>query len=511
MIAYKQYKEIEKLTGVIEKHRAWLEAYKGKKFSKALNGVDLIKWKNTKYEAFDVDINKVGELGNRLRIEFDGEEKKAKEDLDRTEEKLKKLGWGYIRSTHKGKSDYLWIEFTRDLTTNEKKNFLKWIAPNNSTIDMNFSSPNFCFPVLYALHWKHSDFRELPVSYFEGKQIDYDKLNIGNIPFRTEKVNGYETYTKEDNALKVKTFLDYKNLKKPKNDLIQGIIPQKSLSLTYAPPKNLKSLIELDKCICLASGRKFLNLFKTKKTNCLYIDLENNEYIIKERWEKLRKFHNVRSTKGLYYLSRESPIDILNPLFVADLEALIKKYKIGYMVIDTLPKSANYDTYSEQAVNSLYTYFFKPLILKHSLSINFLLHTNKAGKSFIGSQAYLGIVDCSYEITKERNTTRAKVISDNRGENIEFGVEFNFTEEDIKTFSYDVEREKPMPIGKLKEITAKVKSYFKTGTRLGRKDIEIRLQSENFDYSKSTLTRVLKFLVESEQLDRDDKGVYWLK
>ena len=199
-LAFQKFKEIQKLSDSVDKHREWLKDYEGKKYSKAINGTDLIKWKNTKYsnKDFDVDINKVGELGNRLRIEFDGDKIKAKEYLEIVYNKLKENKWGFIRSSHNGKSDYLWIEFTKDLTTNEKKNFLMWIAPEGSEIDLNFSSSAFCFPVLFAIHWKHSDYREVPIEYFEGEQIDYNSLNIksqgGKVKVKRE-VNGFKYKT----------------------------------------------------------------------------------------------------------------------------------------------------------------------------------------------------------------------------------------------------------------------------------------------------------------------------
>jgi hypothetical protein len=212
VIAFQRFKEIQKLPDSVEKHRSWLKDYENKKYSKALNGIDLIKWKNTKYsnKNFSTEINKVGELDNRLRIEFDGDEIKAKEDLEKTYLKIKERKWGFIRSSHHGKSDYLWIEFTRGLTAKEKKNFLKWIAPEGSEVDLNFSSHNFCFPVLFAIHWKHSNYRELPLEYFEGEQIDYDKLDIKDVKGKTQitRQNGfnYKTFKIFSRQGQVQTF-----------------------------------------------------------------------------------------------------------------------------------------------------------------------------------------------------------------------------------------------------------------------------------------------------------------
>ena len=182
MIAFKNFKKILELESIQQKHRAWLKDYEGMNYSIAFEGKHKIKWlKEPKcyYDKFwSPEINCIKELKNRTRIEFDGEPEKAKEDLEKTYNKLKELGIGFIRSTHHGKTDYLWIEFNQPLKDKEKEAFLIWIAPEGSEIDLNFASSRKVFPVLFAIHWKHSFERELPIEYFKGKQIDIEKLGI---------------------------------------------------------------------------------------------------------------------------------------------------------------------------------------------------------------------------------------------------------------------------------------------------------------------------------------------
>jgi len=344
-------------------------------------------------------------------------------------------------------------------------------------------------------------------------------IDRGNYPLT--KYRACEVNTPE--PLKLKQFDYFKNLKKPKMGIVEDLVPHKSLILTHSPPKHFKSLFELDKCICISSGSKFLSRFKTRKSPCLYIDLENSEYIIKDRWTKLRAFHGIKRLKtNLYYLGRDIRIDILSPTFISQVRDVIKKKKIKYIVIDTLPKASDYDTNSEREVNRIYSDFLKPLIEDYGCSINFLLHTNKSGTSWIGSQAYHGIVDCAYEFQKITNQkNRVKIISNNRGENIEFGVEFNFTDDEIKTFTFDVEKDlKVVPKAKFKELLECVKGLFTDETiRLRRKDIEDRLQAngiiiasekEGGHYSRATLTRVLKFFVDNTTLE-NELGEYWLR
>jgi len=528
VLAFEKYKTIEKLPTIQEKHRFWLRDYEGCNFSIAEEGSHKLKWmqepKQYKDRNFNSSINCVAPRKDRLIIELEPNGEDLERQYEEVENKLREIGAGFIKSEHKGKSPYIWVEFTRELTESEKKRFLGWIAPENSIVDLNFAFHKKVFPVLYATHWKHSFHRELPIDYVEGKKIDFDTLNIPKKEPKAKVINkrGFKYEVLEQEPLKLKQFDYFKKLKPAKMGLVESLVPEKSLILTHSPPKSFKSLFELAKCVCISSGRKFLNQFKTKKSACLYIDLENSEFIIKDRWAKLRNFYGIRKIKtNLYYLGRDSRIDILNPYFISQIQEIVEKKKIKYIVVDTLPKASDYDTNSEREVNKIYTQFFKPLIEDYNISINFLLHTNKSGSSWIGSQAYHGIVDCAYEFQKLKNQkNKVKIISNNRGENIEFGVEFIFTDEEIQAYTFDVERDlQIIPKAKFLELLNAVKGLFTDETiRLKRKDISDRLQSngiiiapekEGGHYSRATLTRVLRFLVDNKTLNNEG-GVYWL-
>jgi len=189
MGAFKNFKKIQQLKTIEEKHREWLKDYEGIFYSIATEGKHEIKWSSDKKYYYDKiwssGINCIGAKKDRLCIEFDDKNENGKKDIEKiTEninkvtEKLKEKKWGYIRSTHKGISDYLWVEFDRALTQKEKESFLIWIAPEKSEIDLNFTSYRKVFPILFAVHWKHSANRELPIEFYEGKKIDFDSLNI---------------------------------------------------------------------------------------------------------------------------------------------------------------------------------------------------------------------------------------------------------------------------------------------------------------------------------------------
>ena len=212
MIAFKNFKQIEKLKTMEEKHRAWLKDYDGLYFSIGRGGVDLVMWQKDKKNLiysdkiwntylmdysgkiylYGKDINKIQRHKKRLIIEFDGEN--AMKHLETTYNNLKEKGWGFIRSSHKGKCDYLWVEFTRELTEKEAEKFLIKIAPEGSEIDLNFKSDNRRFPVLFAIHWKYPRQRELPIEHFEGEQINYDSLDFSiTKSVKKIEIDGYKT------------------------------------------------------------------------------------------------------------------------------------------------------------------------------------------------------------------------------------------------------------------------------------------------------------------------------
>lgn len=214
MIAFQKFKEIEQLEKAEDKHRAWLKDYEGLHFAIGKKKKDLVLWQKEKDKyvykdslwknwytkgldftyLYSADINKIQRKKDRVVIEFDGDF--APEYSEKVERRLRENKWGFIKSSHKGKCDYLWVQFNKELTEKEVEKFLIYVAPEGSEVDLNFKSDNKRFPVLFARHWKYGT-RELPLEYFEGNQIDYDSLNLKGVTKKTiQKIttkDGYKT------------------------------------------------------------------------------------------------------------------------------------------------------------------------------------------------------------------------------------------------------------------------------------------------------------------------------
>jgi len=188
---------------VIENHRNWLKDKEGLIYSIALEGKHKMMWmtekKKYKDSLYSPEINCIGRLKDELIIEFDGTTPLKYSEI--ILEKFRNNKWYFTLSTHKGRCNYIWCKFKRNISDKEAEKFLKWIAPEGSEIDLNFASSNKVFPVLYAVHWKHSYQRELPIEICDGEKIDYDSI------FKDQKVENefeYKTY-KKDNPFEIFT------------------------------------------------------------------------------------------------------------------------------------------------------------------------------------------------------------------------------------------------------------------------------------------------------------------
>lgn len=531
-LAFSDFETIEALPTIQEKHRAWLKPYEGLNFSIAEDEKHKVKWKtepkNYKNRNWSPSINLINRLPNRTIIEFDGDDSKAKEYLEVTSKKLKDMGLGFIRSTHKGKSDYLWVEFTRPMTDVEVKKFLYWIAPKGSEVDLNFASSKKVFQVLYAVHWRHSMQRELPIEYFEGKKIDFDALGIKEQTIQTQvkTKNGfsYETAIKEPveaSTFRVYTFKDFENLKKDKNYFVQDYLKPDSVTMVYSPPAEFKTIINYSMGVCIATGKDWMGL-KTKKNSVLYLDGENSPQRIKESLMGIYSAMNLRRKNFPFYVVRNGlMIDSKKKVhlgFQLFLEKQIEEKGIKVLIFDTLHRFAYYDENKSDDINLLYNEVFKPLKEKYGLAIVFLHHSNKPDRrgyaTFRGSGDFLGMVDVAYRVSGNKRAKTFKIVNEkNRdGEISEIQGKITFDENYICVERQEISQGQGDAKDKTQflESCDKIMTLFEKESQHSRKDILEFLGAMKFKCSSATIDRVLKWLIKVKKLDKNEKGKYIL-
>ena len=109
------------------------------------------------------------------------DKEKIKNNIEKTKKLLEESHIGYIESSHNGSSNYIWIEYERKLTDKELEKIIELLSPENSEVDINFSSSERRLPILFAKHWKYG-VRELPLNFFDGEKLNdtiLSKMGIG--------------------------------------------------------------------------------------------------------------------------------------------------------------------------------------------------------------------------------------------------------------------------------------------------------------------------------------------
>lgn len=535
--AFSEFEFIDSAETIQDKHKLWLIPYENLIYSIALQGKHKIKWatEKRKYEneQFNPEINQIQRHPRRTIIEFDGNEKKAKEYLEQTYNKLKKMKIGFIRSTHKGKTDYLHVEFIRDMEDEEIKQFLFWIAPNGSEIDLNFASSKKVFQVLYAVHWKHSFNRELPVEYFEGDKIDFDGLNISQQRIQKKVTNkqsyNYETALKRDySSLSIQQLLK-EGVKKEK-PIIEKFLPEGSVISIFGEPASLKSILACYISCCVSTGRRFLSKFKTRKLPTLVLSTENPKKLDAKRFKALFKGMGIiplrRKPENLMLsVCNRDKISILNDNnYYEALKKLIEEKKIKFLVIDTLsPMISDMDNNSANAIVEVFNERLFPLTDKFGLTILLVLHSQKSGRDFLGSVKFKASVDLFYEALRdEKNPNRLSLLchKGREGEpNLKLNVDFEKKSNELKKINFGFEEffmgkqsvnlkdVNPAKVDTCKELIIELLQDKKLQYN------EIIKELENKGQTKSTIKRAMNFLYEDNKIGKEKgkQGGYYVK
>lgn len=314
----------------------------------------------------------------------------------------------------------------------------------------------------------------------------------------------------------LKTFEDFKNLKKDQNYIVDGFLYPGSVTMIYSPPAQFKSLIACSMGLAISNGKSFLGM-DTKKAPVLYGDGENSKLTIKDRLEKLHKGMNLTQDKFPYYtltdgllMDEKKHIHLGFQLFI---EKQIEEKGIKVLIFDTMHRFAYYDENSSDDINKLYTQFFKPLAEKYNVAIIFLHHSTKSG-GYRGSGDFLGMVDVSFQIRRKPKTNQFTIINEKsrNGEIGEILGEIIFDDEYIKINRLDEQEEKKNSISKLKQTTFLLEEYFSKLNiyeKRRKKEILDFFELNNVALVESTFKRSLKFLSDKGFLDTDNHGKYW--
>jgi hypothetical protein len=178
-----------------------------------------------------------------------------------------------------------------------------------------------------------------------------------------------------------------------------GILGWKEKSIVYAHPKHLKTMVELWKGYCLATGRDYFG-YETTLASVLYIGMEDSLPKLASRINKMKS--NFPST---YYFG----FTVLPPgrRDLPAIEHIIKDFRPNLIILDPLTSLLKKEDKKEDVEGLLRE--LDRLIDRYSLSIVIIHHSRKAQgrgdtlQNLRGSSALTGWADTICQIERVNN------------------------------------------------------------------------------------------------------------
>lgn len=284
-------------------------------------------------------------------------------------------------------SDYNFDDSRADLAL---CSIIAFYTKDFNTIDIIFKQSK-----LYRDKWNRKDYKERTIN-----NAIKDK-NITSIDNKT--INELEYITARD--------LQNKELA-PITYYVQDILPQ-GLTLICSTPKMGKSWLALDLCLSICNGTPFLG-HTTKKGDCLYLALEDNQHRLKERMNKLLGYNSAPANL-IYSIDCNN----LTSGFINQLENILKeKPSISVIVIDTLQRVRGISK-----CTSIYAQDYEDLSKikkfadEHNLCVVVIHHTRKGNditdifEKVSGTNGITGTADTTWIIHKKNRFQDETILS----------------------------------------------------------------------------------------------------
>lgn len=330
----------------------------------------------------------------------------------------------------------------------------------------------------------------------------------------------FEKWAKEKNmklkrerekGFRLMPFNEFNKKKFKKNDwIIKNFFERGEINLLVGASENYKSWLAMDMAVNISRGLSFMDSFKSKKLNVGYLDKENPERVVQERFRMIMRGKGIRTINNLFLLPDEFAGMLTNCQWLDKLMEYVKSNQIEVLFVDTMHRFGDYKENSSDEVNDFYLNCLKPL-QKLGCSLVLIHHTGKNG-DFRGSSDIKGMLDNMFSIKKDKygkswlnfEKSRTKL----KGTSICFKPHFDngaFRLEVLSDIKENIEKKNKVDI--LCKIIIKVIPNKK---EIKKSNLENLLKKNEVKYGRETLTRALKNLVLAQKLQKikNKKGFY---
>lgn len=165
---------------------------------------------------------------------------------------------------------------------------------------------------------------------------------------------------------------------------IHRLIPDRGITIFGGPSGSFKTWVAMQLALSCASGELFLHHFDTKKFNVLYVDEENGNITLPNRFDLLIKGHNHVHNFGNLYVVQFANVKLDENLVSGRLEYYIKHCNVRLIIFDSMVRCMLGEEDSSKDVRVVFDNLKFVLKSVEDLSIVILHHTAKGKKGLDG-------------------------------------------------------------------------------------------------------------------------------
>ncbi len=166
---------------------------------------------------------------------------------------------------------------------------------------------------------------------------------------------------------------------------VDKLIPERGVTFLGGTAGSFKTWSAMDIAVCVATGKPYLNYFDVEKCSVLYVDEENGDITIPNRFEMLKHGH-LLTNKDLknIHLSIMNDVQLDTLKGIEKLEEAIKDNQFKVIVIDSMVRCMQGEENSASDVRKVFNNIKNIIHEYKDVSFIILHHTSKGSKGMDG-------------------------------------------------------------------------------------------------------------------------------
>lgn len=190
--------------------------------------------------------------------------------------------------------------------------------------------------------------------------------------------------------------------------LVEGLLPTRSVTMSYGPPKSGKSFAAIDLAASVATGRDWMGQ-TTKQQNVLYVVGEGASGVIL-RQEAWSLYHGATvELDALHWYP--GAINLFSPEQGSALADLATDLGAGLVIIDTLARCTVGSDESSTKDMGIIVSVLDQIRDASGACVHVIHHSGKdKSKGARGSTALMGAVDCALEVSGGAGRVRIELV-----------------------------------------------------------------------------------------------------